>query len=511
MPPALLSRLSTSIRQHQKHITCYSDSLRQDGDNETCAICWKNLPKKPQTLPCGHEFCKGCIVDLTNHAKSIKAIPSCPICRGPVEKESVKTLWKQVESHERAGKSLLGFGPVSPARSSSAEFSLAVLTSEATREYGLAVTKLEKCLALLDDEAKTMSSSKETAKLMQKKVTIMMKLQEMLKCISSSSTATTSTTSTGTHKERRIELLQNAMKMSSKPLPEAHMALGKIYRSDEDNLKLAMTEFQTILRMADLSVLNSGATEAKILRGKAHYNLALCYQRDGQMKQAATEFDLAHKFKSCRDYASAAKCHLASGNVSKAIYYGKKALRSTTKAPKCDNYLTMLSIYEKLFLKEQAEGKLSQTECTKKNYRYAGAMEHYSECLAQAKILASNIPQRGEVLARMATWRSLFPWKHESLRTEIILSSLDIGCGSSVGAASKDRLGDSQTDDSLDLPDTCIEDEEEEYDRHEDSCADSLELPQQEQDSKENGADMFEENDDLSITLEQATMTPVHV
>ena len=43
-----------------------------------CSICLKQL-KDPKVLPCLHSYCRDCIVDLAEHAKSNKF--NCPNCR----------------------------------------------------------------------------------------------------------------------------------------------------------------------------------------------------------------------------------------------------------------------------------------------------------------------------------------------------------------------------------------------------------------------------------------------
>jgi tetratricopeptide (TPR) repeat protein len=468
--------------------------LRQEGD-VTCAICWKNLPKKPQALPCAHEFCKGCILDLTNHAKSVKATPSCPICRGPVEKESIKTLWKQAADHERTGKMLLGLGAMPSSRSNVADFSLSFLTTAAVREYGLAATKLEESLVLLDAEALTSTSSKETMKWTQKKVTVLMKLQTILKFQSE------------TQDERRLELLQKAMELSTKPLPEAHLDMGKILRlgrgNKNCNLDLAVAEYQTILKLAEQSRLTIGVGSAKNLRGKAHFNLGICYQLDGKMAQAAEEYDLAHKYKSCKDYALAAKCHSVSGNLPKAIGYGKKALKHEESDPLCDTYLIMIAIYEKFFLLEQLEGNLSEAQ----NYKHAAGIEHYCECLARTKELAQDLGHRGEVFVRLESLMRLIPWKRESMQSHFPSAWLAIASSSRchMGRSSTIESRSTDTFDSAESS-TCLQHDED--DTHD--STDSFEMQdheEEEESSDEEEEAELETDDDIDAETEHESVT----
>ena len=52
------------------------------GDEETgeeCAICLDEL-QQPQTMPCGHRFCRNCVDSMRRHG--ITEVQVCPLCRG---------------------------------------------------------------------------------------------------------------------------------------------------------------------------------------------------------------------------------------------------------------------------------------------------------------------------------------------------------------------------------------------------------------------------------------------
>jgi Flp pilus assembly protein TadD len=51
------------------------------GGGEECAICLDAL-QQPQTLPCNHRFCRGCVASMRQHG--VGAAQVCPLCRGPM-------------------------------------------------------------------------------------------------------------------------------------------------------------------------------------------------------------------------------------------------------------------------------------------------------------------------------------------------------------------------------------------------------------------------------------------
>ena len=48
---------------------------------EDCAICLDTL-LQPQTMPCGHHFCRGCVASMRKHGVGEEQM--CPLCRGPM-------------------------------------------------------------------------------------------------------------------------------------------------------------------------------------------------------------------------------------------------------------------------------------------------------------------------------------------------------------------------------------------------------------------------------------------
>ena len=51
------------------------------GHDEECAICLDTL-QLPQTLLCGHRFCRGCVASMRQHGVGEEQV--CPLCRGPM-------------------------------------------------------------------------------------------------------------------------------------------------------------------------------------------------------------------------------------------------------------------------------------------------------------------------------------------------------------------------------------------------------------------------------------------
>ena len=48
-------------------------------ETDRCLICL-GPPREPTTLPCGHSFCTGCVVELRKKGVS----QACPLCRSPL-------------------------------------------------------------------------------------------------------------------------------------------------------------------------------------------------------------------------------------------------------------------------------------------------------------------------------------------------------------------------------------------------------------------------------------------
>ena len=47
--------------------------------DEECTICIDAL-QQPQTMPCGHRFCRGCVASMRRHGAALAQV--CPLCRG---------------------------------------------------------------------------------------------------------------------------------------------------------------------------------------------------------------------------------------------------------------------------------------------------------------------------------------------------------------------------------------------------------------------------------------------
>ena len=48
-------------------------------ETDKCMICFDSM-RDPTTLPCGHSFCTGCVVELREKGVS----DTCPLCRAPL-------------------------------------------------------------------------------------------------------------------------------------------------------------------------------------------------------------------------------------------------------------------------------------------------------------------------------------------------------------------------------------------------------------------------------------------
>ena len=54
-------------------------------ETDKCMICFDSM-RDPTTLPCGHSFCTGCVVELREKGVS----QACPLCRAPLPPGSEK-------------------------------------------------------------------------------------------------------------------------------------------------------------------------------------------------------------------------------------------------------------------------------------------------------------------------------------------------------------------------------------------------------------------------------------
>ena len=54
-------------------------AIEATADDAECAICLDVL-QQPQTMPCGHRFCRGCVASMRQHGMT--EVQLCPLCRG---------------------------------------------------------------------------------------------------------------------------------------------------------------------------------------------------------------------------------------------------------------------------------------------------------------------------------------------------------------------------------------------------------------------------------------------
>ena len=87
--PALLSQEHWKYGGHKKACKAYvlADTVhaqqqrlcKKAVETAKCMICFDSL-RDPTTLPCGHSFCTGCVVELREKGVS----QACPLCRAPL-------------------------------------------------------------------------------------------------------------------------------------------------------------------------------------------------------------------------------------------------------------------------------------------------------------------------------------------------------------------------------------------------------------------------------------------
>ena len=56
-------------------------------DDEKCTICLDAM-RRPQTMPCGHRFCRECVAGMRRHGVGEAQV--CPLCRGPMPDAELK-------------------------------------------------------------------------------------------------------------------------------------------------------------------------------------------------------------------------------------------------------------------------------------------------------------------------------------------------------------------------------------------------------------------------------------
>ena len=176
-------------QQQEKHHQQGDDGV-DDDDDEPCPVCWNDIKDEVHTLPCGHEFCKGCIQDVKKHAQTRCIIASCPVCRGPIQQDTTESLWEEALENEKVAKNLTTIANLTRyndntttdaaggATSSSSSSNLSYLEEEAALEYDLCAVKLERCLNLfIIDEMRNQKKKKDN----EFKIKILLKLQDILK------------------------------------------------------------------------------------------------------------------------------------------------------------------------------------------------------------------------------------------------------------------------------------------------------------------------------------------
>jgi tetratricopeptide (TPR) repeat protein len=240
---------------------------------KVCAICWSNLPSNCKALPCNHQFCKGCINDLLKHHKQKETTAKCPMCRGPVSKPTLKSLWKEFERHEAAANDL-----ILSHHESRNQDDLMTMTStleQAQRESDKAVELLEQCLPLLFSHRKKQMRIKTLAKLLE--------LHPMMSSENQS------------HKSKEVvPWLKQLLKLQYSPLN--HVKLAKTLHQNQKHTE-AIHEYNMVLRNK----------KAKHLRGVIHHGLGLCHHRLEDYEAASRHYDLCFKLDHLKDYASAAE------------------------------------------------------------------------------------------------------------------------------------------------------------------------------------------------------------
>jgi tetratricopeptide (TPR) repeat protein len=352
---------------------------------QVCPICWNCLPLRPKELPCGHEFCRKCIKDLKRHHSKKNESSSCPMCRGPIDKPSIKRLWKEFKAHEKSGVERTKMQRLQVSLSASTRLLL-----EAKAEYEKATEKLEECLSILKADPKNNH----------KTIHVMCKLIEILPLAKLSN-----------HEERTKELLKEIICRSEKPVPRVHLKLAKMlhrHRAD-DMLQDAIQEYACIVEIAKGSSSVRTNRHAKKLRGPAHYGLALCWHRLGNHKRAAREYDHCEKYNVLQDYGLAAESHYFNGNYLQAMEYGSKQLHKESTSPAVETLLLMARICRGYFLSIRSYRGIDALD-------YQAMCETYRRCVRHAQLFATNDNQRQECIRHLELLAYLlFPMKKSSL------------------------------------------------------------------------------------------------